>query len=295
MQAQCRSRPSVAAGPVWQKAQCRSWPSVAPGPMWQKAQCHIDRESCINSHSPTDGEPCRTGVALTDLSCGLYATGAIMAAMLYRQKTGLGQHIDCNLLNTQIASLTHIASNYLNCGVEGKRYGTGHPSVAPLQAFNTKDDGYMMIAATNDKAYAELCKRIGLPEMASDKRYSTNALRVENRKSMISTMVDRFAEKTVSEWMELLENASFPYGPVNNIQQAFGDPQVLHNKMIQEIEHPTEGTLRVPGPAVRYSEFDTVLQMAPPLLGQHTDEVLSSLLEYDDDKIKQLKDNGYVA
>ncbi|KAK2176152.1 hypothetical protein NP493_679g01025 [Ridgeia piscesae] len=244
---------------------------------------------------PEGGEPCRTGVAMTDLSCGLYATGAIMAALLYRQKTGLGQHIDCNLINTQIAALTHIGSNYLNCGVEAQRYGTGHPSVAPLQAFPTKDDRYLMIGAGNDQLFIEICKRIGLPEMATDERYITNALRVENRKSMISAMSERFAQKTVCEWMEVLEGASFPYGPVNNIQQAFSDPQVVHNEMIQVIEHPTEGTIKVPGPAVKYSELDTVLQRAPPLLGQHTDDVLSSLLNYDEDKIKQLKDKGCVA
>ncbi|ESP01664.1 hypothetical protein LOTGIDRAFT_180274 [Lottia gigantea] len=237
---------------------------------------------------PQDGEPCKVGVAMTDLSTGLYAYGSILAAVLERQKTGRGQHIDCNLLSTQVASLVNISSNYLNAGMEAKRYGTAHESIVPYQAFETSD-GYIIIGGVNDNQFRIVCQKIELEELATDPRFITNKQRVVNRKELLDLMTNRFKEKSTNEWLDIFENTGIPYGPINNMQQVFSDPQVLHNNMIQELDHPTAGRIRLPGPAVRFSESKTVdPPLSPPTLGQHTQTVLSEILHMDQDKIIQL-------
>ncbi|XP_026649221.2 succinyl-CoA:glutarate CoA-transferase isoform X2 [Zonotrichia albicollis] len=217
-----------------------------------------------------DGEPVRSGVAMTDLATGLYTYGAIMAGLLQRYKTGKGLHIDCNLLSTQVACLTHVAANYLNCKIEAKRWGTAHGSIVPYQILN-------------------------LPEVSKDSRYKTNTLRVQNRKELIDILSTRFSEKATIEWLQLFEGSGVPYGPINNMQQVFSDPQVLHNGLVMEMNHPTAGKIAVPGPGVRYSEFAMSHPKPPPLVGQHTVEILKSVLGYEDDAIEELLCTGAVA
>ncbi|XP_062481412.1 succinate--hydroxymethylglutarate CoA-transferase isoform X2 [Pezoporus occidentalis] len=171
-----------------------------------------------------DGEPVRAGVAMTDLATGLYTYGAIMAGLLQRYKTGKGLHIDCNLLSSQVACLTHVAANYLNCKIEGKRWGTAHGSIVPYQAFKTKD-GYVVVGAGNDQQFVTVCKILNLPEVSKDSRYRTNALRVKNRKELTDILSARFSEKATIEWLQLFEGSGVPYGPINNMQQVFLDPQ----------------------------------------------------------------------
>ncbi|XP_046569856.1 succinate--hydroxymethylglutarate CoA-transferase-like [Haliotis rubra] len=248
----------------------------------------------MNITGPRDGDPCRVGVAMTDLSTGLYAFGATMVALHHRQQTGCGQHIDCNLLSTQVASLVNIASNYLNAGMEGKRHGTGHESIVPYQAFKTKDGGYMLVGAGNDKQFRLLCKRMDLPELLEDERFQQNQVRVANRDILLPLLANRFETKTSSQWMQVLEGSGIPYGPVNNMQEVFSDPQVVNNGMIQEVQHPTAGTIRLPGPAVRYSLSQTVVPRPLPTLGQHTQEVLQGILGYSDMQLKQLIEAGVV-
>lgn len=235
-----------------------------------------------------DGEPCKVGIAITDLSTGLYAVSAILASILSRQTTGKGQHIDCNLLSTNVASLVNVASNYLNSGQEGNRYGTAHASIVPYQAFKTSD-GYIIVGAGNDGQFKTLTKLIGHPSLAQDKCYLTNAVRVKNREALLSFLYSVFKQKSLSEWLAIFENSGIPYGPINNMQQVFSDPQVQHNGLIQTIQHPTIGTVRVPGPAVRYSVTKTVEPAAPPLLGQHTNEVLKDILGYSDNALSNLR------
>ncbi|KAH3843885.1 succinate--hydroxymethylglutarate CoA-transferase-like [Dreissena polymorpha] len=243
---------------------------------------------------PEDGEPCKVGVAMTDLSTGLYAHGAILAALLHRRKTGRGQHIDCNLLSTQVASLVNIASNFLNAGQEAKRWGTAHASIVPYQAFKTSD-GYVLVGAGNDGQFVDLCKRVGLEELTSVPDYKTNQKRVENRVKLVAIFSDKFRSKSTSEWLDTLRGSHCPYGPINNMAQVFSDPQVVNNELLQEMTHPTAGTVRVAGPAVRYSETPTVLKHPPPTLGQHTREVLQSLLSLSDEEVIALKIDGVVA
>ncbi|KAK7110755.1 succinate--hydroxymethylglutarate CoA-transferase-like [Littorina saxatilis] len=237
---------------------------------------------------PQDGEPCKVGVAMTDLSTGLYAHGAIMAALLHRHHTGQGQHIDCNLFSTQVVSLVNIASNYLNAGQEASRHGTAHPSIVPYQAFKTRD-GYVLVGAGNDGQFKILCKCLGLEDLSTDERYATNKLRVANRDTLLHTLSQIFGEKTTGEWLTLLEGSGIPYGPINNMQAVFSDPQVKHQQLIQEIPHPTAGTVRLPGPAVKFSETATVSPTPPPTLGQHTQEVLQGLLGMEPQDISTLR------
>lgn len=166
---------------------------------------------------PFDGEPCKVGVALTDIMTGLYAHGAIMAALMQRSKTGMGQKIDANLLSTQVASLINIGSNYLNGNVEATRHGTSHPSIVPYEALKTMDECFITVGTGSDKQFVDLCHRFELPDIAKDNRFVCNKLRVQNREVLMHILKEKFCSKTRNEWLKLLDGASFPYGPVNSI------------------------------------------------------------------------------
>ncbi|XP_035408494.1 succinate--hydroxymethylglutarate CoA-transferase isoform X5 [Cygnus atratus] len=194
----------------------------------------------------------------------------------------------------EVACLTHVAANYLNCKIEGKRWGTAHGSIVPYQAFKTKD-GYIVVGAGNDQQFVTVCKILNLPEVSKDSRYKTNTLRVQNRKELIDILSTRFLEKTTVKWLQLFEGSGVPYGPINNMQQVFSDPQVLHNGLMMEMNHPTAGRIVVPGPGVRYSEFAVSHPRPPPLVGQHTVEILKGMLKYEDDAIEELLHTGVVA
>ncbi|XP_064613790.1 succinate--hydroxymethylglutarate CoA-transferase-like [Liolophura sinensis] len=251
------------------------------------------RGGLMHITGPAEGEPCKVGVAMTDLSTGLYAHGAIMAAILQRQATGVGQHIDCNLFSTQVASLVNVASNYLNASMEGQRYGTAHASIVPYQAFPTSD-GYLLVGAGNDHQFKELCQILQMESEASDPRFSSNEKRVANRKVLISRLSDRFAKNSTSDWLDLLAGSGIPFGPINTIEQVFKEPQIEHNKMIQEMDHPTAGRIRVPGPPVKYSSGDFPLPSPPPTLGQHTDQVLGSVLGLTDQDLNKLREGKVI-
>ncbi|KAK7508475.1 hypothetical protein BaRGS_00000041 [Batillaria attramentaria] len=242
---------------------------------------------------PTDGEPCKVGVAMTDLSTGLYAHGAIMAALIHRQHTGQGQHIDCSLLATQVASLVNIASNYLNAGQEARRHGTSHPSIVPYQAFRTQD-GFLLVGAGNDGQFQILCQCLALPSLAADARYKTNELRVANRESLLATLTETFSQQTTTEWLKQLEGSGIPYGPINNMAAVFSDAQVNHLQLIQEVAHPTAGVVKFPGPAVKYSTTSTVPPSAPPTLGQDTVEVLQDVLGMDMKTVETLRQKRVI-
>ncbi|XP_070842737.1 succinate--hydroxymethylglutarate CoA-transferase [Chaetodon trifascialis] len=243
---------------------------------------------------PEDGEPVRPGVAMTDLSTGLYAHGAIMAALLQRHKTGRGAHIDCNLLSSQVSCLTYIASNYLNTGMEARRWGTAHGSIVPYQGFKTKD-GHVIVATGNDRQFVKVCQVLELMELADEPKYKTNKLRVQNRKQLIHTLSQRFLQETTADWLRRFEGSGVPVGPINSIQEVFSDPQVKHNGLILKMKHPTAGNITVAGPAVRFSSFTPYEPTPPPVIGQHTVQVLRDTLSYSDDVIKTLLDSRAVT
>uniref|UniRef100_A0AAY4BX58 Succinyl-CoA:glutarate-CoA transferase n=1 Tax=Denticeps clupeoides TaxID=299321 RepID=A0AAY4BX58_9TELE len=232
---------------------------------------------------PEDGEPVRPGVAMTDLATGLYAHGAIMAALLQRQKTGRGVHIDCNLLSSQVACLTHIAANYLNAKKEARRWGTAHESIVPYQGFKTKD-GYIIIAAANNHQFVKVCNYI-----VCITQYTLYGCNFNN------LLFHRFLEEPTCEWLRKFEGTGVPCGPINSIQEVFTDTQVVHNSLILEMEHPTSGHIAVPGPAVRFSNFQFDRPAPPPVIGQHTVHILRETLGYGDDVINQLLASGTIA
>ncbi|XP_037312094.2 succinate--hydroxymethylglutarate CoA-transferase isoform X3 [Pungitius pungitius] len=172
-----------------------------------------------------DGEPVRPGVAMTDLATGLYAHGAVMAALLQRHKTGRGVHIDCNLLSSQVSCLTHIAANYLNGGQEARRWGMAHESIVPYQGFSTKD-GHIVVAAANDQQFVSVCKVLKLKELTNKPEYKSNKLRVQNRRELLHILSQRFLQEKTADWLRKFEGSGVPVGPINNIQEVFSDPQV---------------------------------------------------------------------
>ncbi|XP_063914115.1 succinate--hydroxymethylglutarate CoA-transferase [Zophobas morio] len=242
---------------------------------------------------PKGGEPCKAGVAMTDLSTGLYAHGAILAALFKRTKTGKGQKIDCNLLSTQVASLINIGSNYLNTGKEAARWGTAHESIVPYEAFPTKD-GYFTIGAGSDLQFKDLCKRMGRQDLADNEKFKTNQLRVQHRIELIGTIRSIIATKTKKEWAKIFEGGSFPNGPVNTLQETFDDPHIEEIGLIHSMEHPVAGSIKVVGPPVKYSDGGNCVRSAPPTLGQHTDEVLKNLLQYNQEQLKELRQQNVI-
>ncbi|XP_068604214.1 succinate--hydroxymethylglutarate CoA-transferase [Brachionichthys hirsutus] len=243
---------------------------------------------------PEDGEPVRPGVAMTDLATGLYAHGAVMAALLQRQRTGRGVHIDCNLLSSQVSCLSHIAANYLNAGQEARRWGTAHESIVPYQGFRTRD-GHIVVGAGNNKQFVGVCQVLDLMELTQEPQYKTNNLRVQNRKQLLHILSQRFLQEKTADWLRRFEGSGVPVGPINSMQEVFSDPQVKHNGLILQMKHPTAGRVTVPGPAVRFSSFSHDDPTPPPVTGQHTVQVLRDTLSYGDDVIKALLEDKAVA
>ncbi|XP_022195372.2 succinate--hydroxymethylglutarate CoA-transferase [Nilaparvata lugens] len=267
------------------------------GPYKQKPGYDVIASSyggLLHITGPQDGGPCKPGVALTDIATGLYAHGAIMAALLQRNKDGKGQRIDCDLLSTQISCLINVASNYLNAGLEGGRYGTAHPSIVPYESFPTAN-GYLTVGAGSNQQFCSLCKVLHMEHLLQDERYSSNSARVENRCSLIEELSRTFATKTTEEWMAVLEGSPFPFGPVNTVSQVFNDAHVKEIKLVKSMTLEGGGSeVRVVGPPVRFSGSQNSVRLPPPLLGQHTRHVLKDLLDYSDDKILQLIESGVV-
>uniref|UniRef100_A0A8C8FPB3 Uncharacterized protein n=1 Tax=Oncorhynchus tshawytscha TaxID=74940 RepID=A0A8C8FPB3_ONCTS len=241
---------------------------------------------------PEDGDPVRPGVAMTDLATGLYAHGAIMAALLQCHRTGRGVHIDCNLLSTQVTHVYHHLSSLFYNVKKIKKIMKSLESC--FQGFRTKD-GYLVVAAGNDKQFIKVCKMLGLNHLSDEPKYKSNTLRVQHRQELLHILSQRFLEELTGEWLRRFEGTGVPCGPINNIQQVFSEPQVANNGLILEMNHPTAGKIAVPGPAVRFSTFESREPMPPPVIGQHTVQVLRDSLSYNDDVINQLLASGTVA
>ncbi|KAF9907323.1 hypothetical protein EC991_011145 [Linnemannia zychae] len=239
------------------------------------------------------GPPVKVGVAVTDLTTGLYAHGGILAALLARHRTGRGQHVDCSLLESQVATLANIGSSYLIAGKEAKRMGTAHPSIVPYQVLQTRDS-HIMIGAGNDGQFRTLCKVLQLDSLATNPLYKTNRDRVQNREELIRILTNRLQTEKNTFWLKALEGKGVPFAPIHNIGQTFSHPQVLARGMVHEVEHVKAGKIKLIGMPVKYSDTKPTIRSAPPLLGEHTEEVLSSVLGYEDGKIQDLKVNHSI-
>ncbi|KAI9091855.1 CoA-transferase family III domain-containing protein [Phlyctochytrium arcticum] len=240
-----------------------------------------------------DGPPVKVGVAMTDMTTGLYAKGAILAALLARARTGKGQKIDISLLECQVASLANIAHNYLIGGQEAKRQGTQHASIVPYQAFST-EDSYIVVGAGNDGQFQKLCARLEMDHLSRNPKFATNSSRVQNRSELIKILSDRFQSNSTAYWLSKFEGIGIPYAPVNNIEQTFEHPQVKHREMIQEVDHPRSGKVKLVGIPVKFSESKPSIRRAPPTHGQHTEDVLKNLLGYSDKQIGEFKTRGAI-
>jgi crotonobetainyl-CoA:carnitine CoA-transferase CaiB-like acyl-CoA transferase len=220
--------------------------------------------------------PQKVGVALTDILTGLYAGNAILAALLHREKTGLGQHIDLALLDVQVACLANQAMNYLVSGKAPRRMGNGHPNIVPYQDFPTAD-GDMILAIGNDGQFARFCEIAGHGEWARDERFATNAARVKNRAELLPLLRQTTVMKTTAEWIALLENAAVPCGPINDLAAVFADPQVRHRGLQVDLPHAAGGTAPQVANPIRYSATPIAYDRAPPILGQDTEAILGEL------------------
>jgi formyl-CoA transferase len=241
-----------------------------------------------------DGNPCKVGVAITDVLTGVYASGAITSALLWRERSGKGQYLDISLLDVQVSGLANIASNYLVAGKEATRWGTAHESIIPYQVFQTQDRP-IAIAVANQKLWINFCKLVGKEEWLNDPRFESNPKRVANREVLLPLIDDLFSQKTCDEWMTLLVGAAIPCGPVNDMQHLFADPQVQHRNMIAEVPHPTIGTLRLAGLPIKYTETPGTIRLHPPLLGEHTDIVLAEVLDCSPQEIAALNAKGAIS
>ena len=235
-----------------------------------------------------DGEPTKVGVAIMDLVAGLMLGKAIVAALFAREKIGIGQKIDTSLLEAEVASLINVGSNYLIAGTTAKRWGNAHPSIVPYQSFKTAD-GYLVIGVASEGIWQRFCEAIGKTEMADDPRFAKNADRVDNRALLIAILTELFRSHDNEHWLKLLNAAEVPCAPIQTIDQVFAAPQVRHRDMLVEVEHPTAGTVRMAGIPVKFSATPATVRLPPPLLGEHTDQVLSSWLGMNDQEIAGLK------
>ncbi|MGH7451824.1 MAG: CaiB/BaiF CoA transferase family protein, partial [bacterium] len=241
----------------------------------------------------TDGEPSKVGVAIADIVTGLYALNAILAALFHRERTGEGQFIDIALLDAQVSWLANVAMNYLISGEPPKRYGNAHPNVVPYQTFATAD-GHLALGVGNDAQFQRLYEQIGLPELAHDPRFHNNASRVQNRDILIAQLQKIFLQRTAAEWVEQLAAAGIPAGPINNVAEILADPQIVAREMVVEIIHASGAPLKLLGPVPKFSATPARVQSPPPLLGQHTEEVLKELLKMRSSEITQLRQQGAI-
>jgi formyl-CoA transferase len=239
------------------------------------------------------GGPQKVGVALTDLMTGMYATVAVLAALTHRDRTGEGQHIDMALLDTQVAMLANVGSNYLNSGKPPKRWGNAHANIVPYQTFACAD-GHIIVAAGNDGQYQKFVEAGGRPELASDPRFATNPLRVKNRNTLVPLLAEMAATKPRDEWIDLLEARGVPCGPINDVGEVFDNPQVQARGVAIELAHPAAGKVKLVRSPMKMSATPATSDKAPPLLGQHTDEVLHEVLGKSSDEIAALRAKGVV-
>lgn len=225
---------------------------------------------------PVGGPPIKVGVPIADIASGMFAAYAVMVALFHRERTGQGQMIDTSLLDSQVALLTFQAQRYFLSGEAPGWGGNCHPLIAPYELFKTKDS-YINVAAGNDSLWARFCQALGLEQYVNDPRFRTNADRLANRDALIAIIEERFSRSTTAEIAALLSAVGVPSGAVRNLAEVFADPQVAHLGLEQVVQHPTVGELHQTGIPYRFSESPGALRLPPPLLGQHTDEVLQGL------------------
>jgi len=242
-----------------------------------------------------DGAPQKVGVPIADLMTGMYASVAITSALRSRELTKKGQYIDVSMLDTHVASLSNQAMNYLVSGKNPERLGNGHPNIVPYQTFETAD-GHVILTVGNDQQFQRFCEFANAPDLPQDIRFATNANRVVNRDALIEIMVPLLAAKPSDHWLEGMEKLKIGCGPINNIDAVFSDPQVNDRDMVIKMPHAAlnGASVALVANPLRLSETAVSYRHPPPLLGEHTDEVLSEILGTDEAEQKSLREAGVI-
>ncbi|MFM7416062.1 MAG: CaiB/BaiF CoA transferase family protein [Alphaproteobacteria bacterium] len=240
-----------------------------------------------------NGSPQKVGVPVADLFAGLYGCIGILAAVNHRNSTGQGQQIDIGMLDTHVAWLANQGMNYLATGENPPRLGNQHPNIAPYQEFPTKD-GYIILAVGNDPTFERFCKAFGQEALLTDTRFATNPIRVQNRQLVTDTLTPVMKSKTTAEWIDALEALKIGCGPINTLEQVFADPHVQAREMVVEMAHGSGETVKVIANPVKLSATPPSYRSAPPVLGEHTQNVLTDVLKMSASDIATLKEKGIL-
>jgi crotonobetainyl-CoA:carnitine CoA-transferase CaiB-like acyl-CoA transferase len=243
-------------------------------------------------HLPGGG-PQKVGIAISDILAGMYTALAISAAIVHRERTGKGQYIDISLLDSMVAFSSSLALSWLYAGELPKRWGTAHPHLVPYQAFSTLD-GYIILAIGNDTQFANFCGAIGRPELAADDRFRLNSSRVRHREELVSLLALIMSKRTKGEWQRVFDAANVPYGPINNMKEVFEEPQVLYRELAVKMPHTRAGIVPTLANPMRLSETPIEYRMGPPVVGEHSDDILASLLGMNPEEISGLRDSGVI-
>jgi crotonobetainyl-CoA:carnitine CoA-transferase CaiB-like acyl-CoA transferase len=241
-----------------------------------------------------DGAPQKVGIPLADLFAGLYGCIGVLAALRHRERTGEGQQIDIGMLDTHVAWLANQGMNYLATGENPPRLGNQHPNIVPYQVFPTAD-GFMVLSIGNDPTFKRFCDNFGLSHLLEDERFATNAARVQNRQFVTDTLTPVMQTRTTTEWVERLEALKIGCGPINTLKQVFADLHVQAREVVVQMPHPatSEGVKVIANP-VRLSRTPPEYRLPPPLLGQHTDDVLRERLGFDAARLSALRESGVI-
>ena len=242
---------------------------------------------------PEEGPPSRVGVPIIDITAGMFSSTAILAALRIRDLIGEGQLVDLSLLDTQVALLANVASNYLVGGQEPRRLGNSHPSITPYEAFRARDR-WFALAAANERQWAVLCEVIRQPELRDDPRFADNNARVDNREALREALDVAFVSRDAAEWLEEFRRAGLPCGPINTIPEVFAHPQANARGLVTGVEHSSAGSVQFPGFPYKLSLTPADVRMPPPMLGQHTEEVLVQQLDYSPADVAGLRERGVI-
>lgn len=235
-----------------------------------------------------NSSPFKVGISIGDLVAGMYAVQGILLALYMREKTGMGQYVDISLLEGLVSLLTFQAGKYFATGENALRKGNQHPNICPYETFPA-DDGFFNIAIGNDKLWQKFCNVMGLKELASDPRFKTNPLRVQNRSALYKILCEIFKTENIDYWMEKLQKEDIPCGRINTVEAILNDPVMIERNMIYNIQHPLLGEIKMIRNAINLSDVADMKKSPPPLHGEHTEEVLKDLLSFNDDKLNELR------
>lgn len=250
-------------------------------------------EGGLMSYTGTPDTPCKVGITIADLIAAMNATYSILVALLYREKTGEGQRIDVSMFDGQVAQLLFQAQRFWLTGKIPERMGAKHPVLTPYESYEAKDGKYVNICVINRETWVRFCKAGGLEHIMDDEKFATMDQRVKNREELTKITCETIKKKTRDEWIEILTSNGVPCGAINNVAEVLNHPQTKHRNMILEVDHPKAGKVKLLGIPIKLSKTPGKVRLAPPTLGQHTEEILKEI-EYDDNEIKRLREEEVI-